>query len=134
MAKPNSCCDVFEAKLHQAGYVLSPKCLIMDGISVITGLVLFVIGSMGAAGVFPGHATGWLAIGLGGTSYVFLLAAGRSLKERKFELIASGFITLGMIAMGILGTTGIISTTQVGWGIVGFGLMKVPVYLIGHYL
>lgn len=103
----------------------SPKRIIMQSLAGITGAALFILGSIGAAGILPGSIMGWVAVGLGGGAFALSLAGG-NLKKRKFELIVTGLMVASIVTVGGLGAAGILSGTQVGCGIFGTVLASMP--------
>jgi hypothetical protein len=103
------------------GYECSPRCCAISGVAFITSLALFIIGCVGAAGAFPGSTIGWVTVALAGGGFVLNLALG-NFKQRKFELILGGLLVAALIPVGVLGGVGILSATQVGWGILGTSL------------
>lgn len=72
----------------------------------------------GRLGVFPGSSIGWVTLGLGGGTFALSLAAGK-LKDHKYHLVIGGLQAVTLIVIGALGCGGILSTSQVGWGIIG---------------
>lgn len=110
-----------------AGFELGPKCCAATTVNGVAMLALFVIGCMGAAGTFPGAAIGWVTVGLGGGAFLFNLASTDDFKRRKLDLIAAAVMAAILVTVGTLGGMGMLSTAQVGWGIVGTGLAFMPV-------
>jgi hypothetical protein len=119
--------EQMDLQLKNYGYECSPKCCAAMSLSVITGAALFIIGCIGAAGAFPGSSIGWVTVGLAGGTFILTNLASNKFKERKFELISSALITAILVTVGVLGGVGILSSTQVGWGIVGTTLASMPV-------
>lgn len=110
------------------GYEMGPRCCATKVIQFITGIALFIIGCMGAAGAFPG-SIGWAAVGLAAGGFVLNLSLGK-FKIRKYDLIADALLTTVILTISALGITGIFSTAQVGWGILGTSLAALPVSAI----
>src|ERR1700722_19660073 len=109
---------VVEAELKARGYKAGPQLWVTAGLKTIAIFALFVIGCMGAAGTFPGSAIGWITVGISGGGFLLSLGLGK-FKKRKFQLIILALITAVMVTVGTLGGTGVLSTAQVGWGIIG---------------
>jgi len=114
-------------QLRAQGYEPGPKCCATQGLSTLAGMALFIIGCIGAAGAFPGSSIGWVAVGLGGGGFALSLAAG-NLKKRKLDLIPAAIIAAIVVTIGALGGAGVLSATQVGWGIVGTTLAAGPIF------
>lgn len=87
------------------------------GIGNLSNIALLIIGCVGAAGILPGSTMGWLALGLGGGSFALNLAAGK-LKKRKITLVLAAISVLLPVILGSLGAAGILSGTQIGWGLI----------------
>jgi hypothetical protein len=102
------------------------QCYITQSLYHLTTLALFIIGSLGAAGVFPGSMIGWVTVGLASGAFVFSLTSGNCGK-RIPDLIVSGLITAVLVTVGALGSAGVLSTTQVGWGVVGTLSISTPI-------
>lgn len=113
-------CD-FKKQLKAYGYEPGPKSYAIIGLNAIGTLAILVISSLGAAGILPGSTVGWVAIGLSGGGFMLTLAIG-NVKKRKYEVIAGALITGIFITLGGLGIAGALSTTQVGWGMVGLSV------------
>lgn len=109
--------EVIGAKDYQKG---STKFL-TTGLSVISSFALLLIGSLGAAGVIPGSAVGWAAIGLGGSVFALTCAQG-TLSQRKWEILVKGLISIALIIIGALGSKGMISMALCSGGIIGGSL------------
>lgn len=109
------------------GYEFGLKCYTFVGLAHIASLALFIIGCIGAAGAFPGSGStmGWVTVGLALGTFALYLAYGK-LKERKHELIVFGLIAAALVTVGALGSASILSTAQVGWGIIGTTLAVIP--------
>ena len=116
-----------DSQIKNYGYECSPKCCAAMSLSIITSISLFIIGCIGAAGAFPGSSIGWVTVGLAGGTFILTNLASNKFKERIFELISSALITAILVTVGVLGGVGILSSTQVGWGIVGTSLASMPV-------
>ncbi len=113
--------------LKVQGYNPGSRCCLFTSASVVTGLALFVIGCVAAAGAFPGSAAlGWTAIGLGAGTLALSLALGK-LKLRRCELIGTSLQVVAIVAVGALGVAGVLSATQLGWAIVGIPFASIPV-------
>jgi hypothetical protein len=125
--------EIVKAQGKAQGYELGPKCCAIMGLSAITGLTLFIIGCVGAAGAFPGSAIGWVTVGLAGGGFALNLAVG-NLEKRKVELIVGALVAAVLITVGALGGTGLLSTIQVGWGIIGASLASLPVSCVAACL
>jgi hypothetical protein len=123
----------FKEKLEEAGYELGPRCYATVGVSVIASCALFIIGCIGAAGILPGSLIGWTAVGLGGAGFLLSLSLG-NFEKRKVELITGALLAAVYVTVGALGATGILSATQVGWGIIGSSLAAMPVMGVATYL
>lgn len=89
----------------------------MKVVTALSGVALFVIGCLGAAGILPGSTVGWVAIGLGAGTLILNLAQGK-LKDRKITLILAALGAVLPITLGALGVTGVLSGTQLGYGII----------------
>jgi hypothetical protein len=115
----------FSSIMRAQGYEVGPRCYATTGGSFIASMALFIIGCVGAAGAFPGSAIGWTTVGLAGGGFALSIAAG-NFKLRKFDLIISGLMTAALVTIGAFGGAGILSATQVGWGIIGTSLAAMP--------
>lgn len=104
----------------------SPRAVAAQVISNAAGAALFIIACIGAAGILPGSTMGWAAVGLGGGMLAFNLAAG-NLKNRKTQVITIALLAISYITVGGLGAAGILSGTQVGWGVIGSALAVGPI-------
>ena len=112
------------------GLELGPRCCATLCGAGLISVALFIIGCIGAAGAFPPASMGWVTIGLAGGSFALYLAAG-NLKDRKFDVIVLALMTAAYVTVGALGAAGILSVTQVGWGIIGTMLAAIPLKCIG---
>lgn len=122
----------FSDMMKAQGYDLGPKCFGTMILSSVAGIALFIIGCMGAAGTFPGSSIGWVTVALAGGGFALNLTLG-NFKQRKFELIISGLVAATFVTVGVLGGVGTLSTSQVGWAIIGTGLIGTPLnYLVGR--
>jgi hypothetical protein len=93
-----------------------PKSSPVKILAIVTLLALLIIGSVGAAGVFPGTTTiGWVTLGLASALSLFSIALFKSDKANAVTILSG----VALIIIGALGGTGILSPTQVGWGLVG---------------
>lgn len=115
----------FSERMKAQGYEPGPKCCATTSLAAIAGIALFIIGCVGAAGAFPGSAIGWVTVGLAGGRFALQLAMG-NFKQRKIDLIVSGLLAAVLVTVGTLGGMGVLSATQVGWGIIGTALAFVP--------
>lgn len=89
------------------------------GLGAITGVALFIIACVGAAGHLPASTLGWASIGLGGGMVVSNLTAG-NLKHRDKILAVIQILGLASIfALGSLGVTGVLNAQQLGYGLIG---------------
>ncbi|MBS0623130.1 MAG: hypothetical protein JSS62_00745 [Verrucomicrobia bacterium] len=89
------------------------------GLGAITGVALFIIACVGAAGHLSPSTLGWASIGLGGGMVVSNLTAG-NLKYRDKILTALHILSLASIfALGSLGVTGVLSAQHLGYGLIG---------------
>lgn len=100
-------------KLNPSGKDSCVQCL-----AAIASIALLVIGSMGVAGHFTNPTFGWVVAGLGGGAFIANLAYG-NLKERKWLLISGALIAAIYVTVGILGGMNMLTSVQVGWGVVG---------------
>lgn len=71
---------------------------------------------------------GWLAVGLGSGTFALTLAAGK-LKERKITLVLTAVFALLPVVLGSLGAAGILSGTQIGWGLIAVPLALLAIAL-----
>ncbi len=111
--------NCFRRSIESCAYAcIQHKEAILNGIRGVTAVALFVIGCIGAAGVFPGSTIGWTTIGLGGGAFALTLA----MRCRKFFLIIATTAFASFVTLGALGAAGILSGTQIGWGVVGTSL------------
>ena len=74
-----------------------------------------------------------MTVGLAGGGFALNLSLG-NLEKRKFELITGALMAAVLITVGALGGTGLLSTTQVGWGIIGTRLASVPMSYVSDCL
>jgi hypothetical protein len=119
---------------HQVGE--KEKCLIslMKQVSTLSSIALFIIGCVGAAGRLPASTTGWCAIGLGGTTFV-LQSASDLLKNREITWQSFNAFAVASIVCGVLGVTGTLSGTAVGWGVLAVPLVGIGVScVVGGFL
>lgn len=85
-------------------------------------IAVVIIGSLAAAQSFPPSATGWTTLGLGG-GYMVVKLLGKDLHARRVDLIASALVAALLITVGSLGATGILTSLQLGYvllGVAGF--------------
>lgn len=117
------------------GYKPGIKCCALTCAGSVFGLALFIIGCIGASGGFAAApAIGGAAIGLSVVGFALTLAQG-NFKKRTFELVLSGLMAAAFITVGALGAAGVLTATQVGWGIVGTILCTMFVSCMkGYYL
>lgn len=88
-----------------------------------------IIGSIGVAGLLPGSTMGYCAIGLG----IGFLASKLISDQTRGEcgkIVLAVVLALIPIILGSLGATGVLSATQVGWGLVGTALVGIGVTVI----
>lgn len=123
-----SCIDTIYDSLVFLGYKGDPadlKWKATQGLSLITGIVLLIIGCVAAAGAFPGASLPWVTVGLAGGGFLLTLAYGK-FSDRKFELISRALMAAAFITIGALGGAGILSTAGVAYGIIGTTLALIP--------
>jgi hypothetical protein len=121
------CALIAELCAKMQGMETGPQCCISQSLQELTLLALFIIGCLGTAGAFPGGSMiGWITVGLAGSFFVFSLAGGNCGK-RIPDLILHGLIAAALVTVGALGGIGILSTTQVGWGVIGTSLAATPI-------
>lgn len=99
---------------------------------VLTSLAILIIGSLGMAGILPGSTAGWTILGTaaGGCALRFCLG---NLSERRFYLITCTLVAMTFVVLGALGGAGILSATQMGWGIVGTSIASPIIkFLFAH--
>lgn len=114
--------DQFEALGMKPG----PKCCSLYTLAVISATAVFIIGCIGAAGAFPsGPTMGWTTMGLSGVVLLSFLAIGE-LQKRKFEVIVVSLLYVTYMVLGVLGGAGVLSATQVGWGVLGTMFVAIP--------
>lgn len=85
---------------------------------VISMLAALIIGSVAAAGHFPGSALGWTAVGLGGGVLAGKLLEGGFKNEKVLILVVSA-MAIALIALGACGHLKLLSVKQVGFGMLG---------------
>jgi hypothetical protein len=123
-ANPNGSC--FSKLAKEAEVTRTTRGHIFNGMSKLTGVALFIIACIGAAGILPGSTMGWIAIGLGGGSFALKLAAGQ-LKDKKITLLLTALLTLFPIVIGGLGVAGIFSGVQIGWILIVPTIATIPI-------
>lgn len=87
------------------------------GLAGLSSFALFIIACIGAAGILPGSTMGWLAVGLGGGSFIATLVSES--EHKKVQLLIETILAITFVTLGSLGVSGILSAQQVGWGITG---------------
>jgi hypothetical protein len=117
---------IIQAQARLEGLKPGPRCYITQSLCRLTALALFIIGCLGAAGVFPGSTMiGWVTVGLAGGMFVFTLASGNC-GNRIPRFIFHLLTTVALVTVGALGGVGTLSMTQVGWGLIGISLAGSP--------
>jgi hypothetical protein len=90
----------------------------MNIVSNVMLVALFIIGILAATGGMSAAAAGWSAVGLGGGALIAQLLGG-DLKNRKVDLILTALCAAGLIAVGALGGTGVLTSAQLGYSLIG---------------
>lgn len=90
----------------------------MNIVSNVMLVALFIIGILAATGGMSAAAAGWSAVGLGGGA-LFAQLLGGDLKKRKVDLILAAICAAGLITVGALGGTGVLTGAQLGYSLIG---------------
>ncbi len=109
--------------LRNFGLETDTQCASSQFCITIAQQALFVIGLIGGLGLFAGASLGWTAIGLGGGVLLFTAFTGGKCKERLFLHIPSVLLTLTLVSLGVMGCQGILSGSQLGWGMFASSLI-----------
>lgn len=94
--------------------------------TALTAITTLVIGVLGMSGVLSSTTAGWVILGLGAGGGIMRISLG-NLSGRRIYLIATTLVALAFVVLGALGGTGILSATQLGWGIIGTSLAS-PIF------
>jgi hypothetical protein len=81
-------------------------------------LAVFVIGCLGAGGVFSGAVMGWIVVGLG-AGYMAMKLLGGNVRNRRIDLISSTVVAASILTFGALGVTGVLATAHIGYALIG---------------
>lgn len=125
----------FRELMQSEGYKRVSECcatmasVTMVALTVITAFSLYIIGCVGVSGALSGSTMGWITVGLGGQIVAVNLVYG-NLKTHKFHSIGLGLMASALVTVGALGAAGILSATQVGWGMVGTLLSATPMSFV----
>lgn len=90
-------------------------------LTALVALTTLIVGSLGMAGILPGTTVGWVVLGLGAGGAITRFCLG-ALSNRRIYLVATTLVALTFATLGALGGMGILSATQLGWGILGTSL------------
>lgn len=103
---------------------------ISDTLQSIVLLAMLIIGSIGAAGLLPGSTImGYCGIGLGIGALLSKLISDQT-RSTCSRIVSAVVAALIPILLGSLGATGVLSATQVGWGLVGMSLVNIGAIVI----
>lgn len=91
---------------------------IVNLLSNVILLAVFVTGCVGAASAIPGFVMGWTVVGLG-SGYMALKLLGGNTKNRKVDLISSALVAAVLITFGALGCAGVLTNAHVGYALIG---------------
>lgn len=104
---------------ESAGLKPGARCCVSFTISGLLQAGLFVCACIGAAGKFSNPTFGWVALGLAGGMFITSLAATTDLKKRMNCLSVLALATIVCVALGVLGTKGMLSSRALGSGLLG---------------
>lgn len=105
-----------------------PHSLIVSAIA-LSALAMFIISCVSLGGAMSSQVAGWTVLSLSATGLVLRCALGR-LKERKIYMIPTFLIAATFMLLGTLGGAGLITATQLGWGVVGTSLISAFIKII----
>lgn len=98
-----------------------------QGITGLTEITMLVIAILGVAQVISPAAVGWTTIGLAAGG-MLTACSGSNLGVGGLRAANKVLPTIVVIVLGALGAGGILSAAQVGWGVIGTGLISGAIF------
>jgi hypothetical protein len=113
----------YRGELYKAAYDRmlgnTTRCAkIVNFLSNMILLTVFVVSCTGSATLFPNGIMGWILVGLGG-GYMALKLLGGNLKNRSVDLISSALIAAIIVIFGSLGAASLLTDLQMGCALIG---------------
>jgi len=86
-------------------------------LGIVAAVSFLVLGILGVTGVLPAPVIGWTTVGVSG-GLLLLDLAGR-FRDRSLSAIIGIVGAITLLVLGVLGGTGVLAASQLGWGLIG---------------